>query len=409
VTDTWHIITGEYPPQVGGVSDYTEQVAMGLASHGRHVHVWHPAFDGAAAPDREIEKRRIEQRGIEQHPVAGLFSPAKLFKLGSALNSYKAPRTLLVQYAPNAFGLRGLNVFFCVWLLSRAVFSKDDVRVMFHEPFFYFARQSLRRNLLALVNRLMAVLLLASSRIVYVSIPAWEPMLRRYDWLRRAPVKWMPIPSTIPRVNDDEAVEMIRKRYRQGDGRLIVGHFGTYGEQAKRDLAPIFAELLKRRADLTALFIGARGDEFAADFVREHPSLEGRAFAPGLLRREEVSLHLQACDLAIQPFPDGASSRRTSLMAPLANRTPTITTLGALSESLWSQSNAAALASSGDAAGIVALAMKLIEDEGLRKKVGEMGRAFYAEHFSLERSMDTLLERTASAGSKIDSFAKANL
>ena len=96
-------------------------------------------------------------------------------------------------------------------------------------------------------------------------------------------------------------------------------------------------------------------------------------------------------------------------MAPLANRTPTITTVGALSESLWSQSSAVALARSGDRADIVSLAMKLIEDDELRKKVGETGSAFYAEHFSLARSMDTLLERTASSASKLDSFARANL
>ena len=150
-----------------------------------------------------FESDAAHNHGVETHRIAGLFSPAKLLELGRSLNSFEAPRTLLVQYAPNAFGLRGLNIFVCLWLLSRSLFSRDDVRVMFHEPFFYFARQSLRRNLLAAVNRLMAALLMAASRIVYVSIPAWEPMLRRYDWFRRAPVKWLPIPSTIPRVEDD--------------------------------------------------------------------------------------------------------------------------------------------------------------------------------------------------------------
>src|SRR5207248_6476969 len=28
----WHVLTGEYPPQPGGVSDYTRQVARGLAN-----------------------------------------------------------------------------------------------------------------------------------------------------------------------------------------------------------------------------------------------------------------------------------------------------------------------------------------------------------------------------------------
>lgn len=399
MSHTWHIITGEYPPQVGGVSDYTEQLAIGLASEGDKVHVWCPDFKSDSA----------NNHAVETHRIAGLFSPAKLLELGKLLNSFEAPRTLLVQYAPNAFGLRGLNIFVCLWLLSRSLISRDDVRVMFHEPFFYFARQSLRRNLLAAVNRLMAALLMAASRVVYVSIPAWEPMLRRYDWFRRAPVKWMPIPSTIPRVEDDEAVETIRRRYATDESKLIIGHFGTYGERAKDDLAPILAELLKRRRDLLALCIGARGDSFAAELICEHPEFQGRVFAPGLLSREAVSLHLQACDLAIQPYPDGASSRRTSLMAPLANGVPVITTSGELSEPLWSESSAVPLAVSGDTAGAVALAITMVEDDVLRKKVGETGMGFYAEHFSLDRSLDKLLERRAGAESKFGSLAKANL
>ena len=43
---TWHIITGEYPPAPGGVSDYTEAVAAGLAAAGDEVHVWCPAASG---------------------------------------------------------------------------------------------------------------------------------------------------------------------------------------------------------------------------------------------------------------------------------------------------------------------------------------------------------------------------
>ena len=38
----WHILTCEYPPQTGGVSDYTFLVANGLASHDE-VHVWCPS------------------------------------------------------------------------------------------------------------------------------------------------------------------------------------------------------------------------------------------------------------------------------------------------------------------------------------------------------------------------------
>jgi hypothetical protein len=38
----WHLVTCEYPPQVGGVSDYSLAVATGLAAAGQTVHVWCP-------------------------------------------------------------------------------------------------------------------------------------------------------------------------------------------------------------------------------------------------------------------------------------------------------------------------------------------------------------------------------
>ena len=53
---TWHIITGEYPPNPGGVADYTQLVALGLAAHGDSVHVWAPR--GSNGPRRTGRGRR---------------------------------------------------------------------------------------------------------------------------------------------------------------------------------------------------------------------------------------------------------------------------------------------------------------------------------------------------------------
>ena len=38
----WHVLTGEYPPVPGGVADYTQLVARGLAAAGDAVNVWTP-------------------------------------------------------------------------------------------------------------------------------------------------------------------------------------------------------------------------------------------------------------------------------------------------------------------------------------------------------------------------------
>ncbi len=388
----WHIISGEYPPQLGGISHYSEQLAVELAANGCRVHVWCPAVDA----------RDARPRGVEVHSLPEIFSPRGLLRMGRELNRFDGPRTLLVEYAPNAFGYRGLNLFFCIWLLARSLVKRDDVRVMFHEPFFYFGRQKLRRNLLAAANRVMAVLLIAASRVVYLSIPAWESMLARYCLFRRPKMIWLPIPATIPRVNDLERVEEIRNSLIPGraDG-LVVGHFGTYGEHIAGELAAILTELLDSRTDVTVVCLGARGEKFAAALSASHTRLAGRLQAPGVLSPEELSLHLQACDLCIQPYPDGATSRRTSLMAALINGVPVITTSGRLTEPVWSEVAAVPLAKAGDTASITSEAQRLLNDADLRRRAGVSGREFYENNFALRLSVETLLEASQAVSGRI--------
>ncbi|MFL5350710.1 MAG: glycosyltransferase family 4 protein, partial [Hyalangium sp.] len=93
----WHLLTGEYPPQPGGVSDYTRLIARELARRGLEVHVWAP---GKAGETRE--------EGVTVHRAPGLFTPAGLIRLSRGLERCRAPRRLLLQYVPHAFGLKAM-------------------------------------------------------------------------------------------------------------------------------------------------------------------------------------------------------------------------------------------------------------------------------------------------------------
>jgi glycosyltransferase involved in cell wall biosynthesis len=381
MTSNWHIITGEYPPQQGGVSDYTELLAAGLAGEGHGVSIWCPEC-GGESPWRE---------GVEVRRVRGGFSPAALFRLWGALSHEPGPRTLLVQYAPNALGLRGLNVFFCLWLLCRRFGSGDDVRVMFHEPFYYFARQPLRLNLLALAQRFMALLLLASSRVVYVSTTAWERLLRPLAWPRRLRSVWLPIPSTIPFIEDEGSVTRLRSELTTAaDSSVIIGHFGTYGDHAVGTLSQVFTELLTARPDAVGLCLGGRSEEFVAAVLRSRPEFEGRLRATGHLSARDVSLHLQACDLVVQPYPDGVTSRRTSLMAALANGVAVVSNVGQLSEHVWDRSAGLMLSASPAADEIIRLAKELLGDPMRLGSLGPRARHFYLEHFHLAKTLAAL-------------------
>lgn len=310
----WHLLTGEYPPDGGGIADYTALLARALADAGRRVHVWTPARVEPSTEDR-----------VTVHTMDGFFGAA-LARLGAELDGFPHPRRLLVQYAPQAWGVRGMNVPFCRWLVARRA-AGDDVRVMFHEPFFPFGWQRPQRNLLAAVNRWMARLLLRASTRAYVSIRAWEDLLRPL-----APpgleFTLLPIPSTIPFVDHPENVQVTRDALTEGGKHPLFVHFGTYGGLIAPMLEQALAALIERRPDARILLLGRGGVEFAARTRARHPQLAGAFWTPGYLGPEALSYHLQAADVAIQPYPDGADTRRTSLMACLANGVPTITTRG---------------------------------------------------------------------------------
>jgi glycosyltransferase involved in cell wall biosynthesis len=393
VAQSWHIVTGEYPPQAGGVADYTARLAEALAGRSQEVHVWRPSRASALGPRASEAGAAVGGTGaVVVHDIPG-FGPRGLAAIGRALDQRADDRlrpVVLVQYAPNAFGMRGANVVLCAWLLNRALRRRDDVRVMFHEPFFYFGRQSLGRNALALVHRGMAALLLGASRVVYVSTGSWEALLSRYAAVRR-PFVWLPVPATVTVPDDPDAVARARARAAVSPEAFVVGHFGSYPEDVSAELSRVLGAMLDASGDATVLCIGRNSDRFARDFARAFPTHAARVLATGELRPGEVAHHLRACDFLVQPYPDGATTRRTSLMAPLACGVPVVTTIGRWSEPVWRQAqDAVELVPVGDIWGLIARCQGLANDATRRQAIGRAARVFYERHFSLGRTVRIL-------------------
>lgn len=376
------MLTGEYPPQCGGVGDYTQHLAHALRDQGEHIHIWCPqrdmAYAGQDAPDNKIQVS----------PIKNLFTASGRRQLERRLDQFPGPRILLVQYVPNALGMRGVNLPFCYWLLRRSRLG-DDVRVMFHEPYFYFSWQKPWRNALAVIQRVMAGILIAASRVIYISTMAWKPYLQPYDLRRHSPIVWLPIPSTIPVINQPSRVAAIRRQLQIRPESLVVGHFGTYSDPTM--LRDVLVALLNRDSNIDVQLLGRNGERFAETICDHHPKWQGRVKAVGFLCREDLSVHLQACDLLIQPYCDGATSRRTSLMAGLSHGVPTLTNQGCLSEPIWLDSGLP-LASDNDVSSFVRLAENLLHDAERRGKIGELGQQFYSKHFSIAATIRNVLQ-----------------
>jgi glycosyltransferase involved in cell wall biosynthesis len=360
------------------VSDYTRLVAEALAEAGDEVHVWAPGPCGASKANP----------GVTVHRLPDHFGPRSLPRLDADLRRRGPRLRILVQYVPHAFGWRSMNVPFCAWLGQRAAAVAERVEVMVHEPFLAFREGSWRQDLAALVHRLMTVLLLRSVRRVWVSIPFWEQCWRPYAVGRRLPFEWLPVPSTVAVRQDSAAVTAVRARY-AGESAFLVGHFGTFGKPVSACLAPAIDQLLRQQSGTRMLLLGRGGGAFLRALLREHPGLTGRVEAAGELEAGELSSHLQACDLLLQPYPEGATSRRTSLMAGLSHGKAIVTNSGRLSETIWQASGAVVLAPISSE-GLGREAATLLADPRRRESLGSAAKVLYCQKFDLRHTIKAL-------------------
>ena len=99
----------------------------------------------------------------------------------------------------------------------------------------------------------------------------------------------------------------------------------------------------------------------------------------------------------MQPYPDGISSRRTSMMVSLCHGKPIISTVGHLSEPLWKDTGAVALAPAGDSARFIEVLQELRADAKERVRMGLAARALYRERFDMCRTIATLREARAAS------------
>jgi glycosyltransferase involved in cell wall biosynthesis len=367
----WSIITGEYPPERGGLADYSRLVARGLAEAGDDVEVYAPASRDPRIPEPPVIVRNLDDR----------FGPRALLELNRLLKP-RRDGEVLVQYVPQAFGMKGLNLAFALWL-----YSMRDARIslMFHEVAYPVIRgQPLRHRALAATNRLMALLAARSARRILVSTTAWFDLVRS---LARAGtrIEWCPVPSNVAVAAGAGAPE-VRKTFAP-NGRRLIGHFGTYGPLIVGPLADCIRALAAGKDDRSILLMGRGARRFRDCLLAGSPELSGKVHATGGLSDRDLSRHVATCDLMIQPYPDGVSSRRTSIMLALSHGVPAVTNSGEATEACWKDGAVALCASTRS---IAQTAERVLSDEGELRRLRADSRRFYAERFDIRHTIEAL-------------------
>jgi len=247
-----------------------------------------------------------------------------------------------------------------------------------------------RHNVIGVVTHAMATLVTRRADRIFVSTTAWNPTLRRLAPRSPEPIS-LPIPSNLADSVAPEEVRRVRARLGLGPDDVVIGTFGTY-VQVGDLLAATLGPLLERDPRRVALLVGKGSTEFRERAFRG----AARVLATGAIDLPDVAAHLAACNVLLQPYPDGITTRRTSAMAGLALGVPVITNEGHNVEPLWRDSGAVALASAPSAAAILPLAENVLTDATLRALLGARGRELHHRAFTMESVVKTLREATRS-------------
>ncbi len=296
---SWHIITGEYPPAPGGVADYTRAVARALVAAGDDVHVWAPSVPGGPASDP----------GVHVHELPHAYTLRGLSGLSRDLRRHAAPRRVLVQYVPHAFGMRAMNVAFCALIAS---LRDAEVWIMFHEIALPWARLGLwKANAGSRGDPADGEHPGVRARIgSWSRYPPWGPILRAIAPHWSGDAVWLPIPSNVPIVH----LGTERASVRSCDcscrsGATVIGHFGSYGSLITPLLQQVLQRTLEVDGDRVAILVGRGSEKFVRD-ASVSARVRARMIATGELEASDIAAHLLACDVLVQPYPDGVSSRR---------------------------------------------------------------------------------------------------
>jgi glycosyltransferase involved in cell wall biosynthesis len=316
------LVIGPCPYGMCGVGDYTRMLATALERHGLRAEV------------------------VESGGTAALMA----LRLNTAVKAFR-PDVIHLQYPTAGFGKTVAPHIFSI--LNRSVLTVHELQLT------HWLRQL---SCYPLALRARHVIFTCESNRNY-ALP-WAPWLEKKS-------------SVIPLASNISAA---------GNGLnhrapAEVIHFGLMRPNKGIEDVLEFARLAEARGfPLRVRVMGSSPPQHATYLSRVQKSARALSLIWDLnLSREAIAERLARATVAYLPFVDGASERRASLLAALANGVPVITTRGRFTPSGLDE--AVRYCSTPDQA--VAIAQAMIDAPADRENLAHRGRE-YAGKFSWE-------------------------
>jgi glycosyltransferase involved in cell wall biosynthesis len=292
-------VSGEYPPDVGGVGDYTAHLRTALEGLGHQTSV-------------------ISRRDVGRWDARALLWLVR-----------RAPRTGIVhiQYQAGAYDLLG-----DICLLPGALRAlRPRVRTVttFHDarlPYLFPRAGALRPAAIRLLAR--------SSHAVIAADTADLTLLRQVN----GRAFHVPIGPNVPcEPPDAYRRDLFRQKIGLAPADLAVVYFGLLNASKGLDLLlSAFEGILRCRPRARLLMLGGPAGASdptdlatAARLRTRLDSFGAHLIQTGWLPPRDLSAYLLAGDVALLPYADGASPRRGSLLACAEHGLPIVSTLPA--------------------------------------------------------------------------------
>lgn len=374
------MITGEYPPAVGGVGDYTRQLGRALIAQGQRVSV----LPNGPANERD---GRDEPAVIPLGAGWGWRSWSQALRVIRLLT----PEIVHIQYQTGAFAMQP-TINLLPWRLRqlpnrpRIVVTAHDLRLPYLLPKADPLRGWVTQRLFADADALILTNTEDDERVHASAAPSRELFSPRAPI--QTPTTVIPIGSNIAPTPPHGFDRTDWRGWLGSDAQTVwLAYFGLLNRsKGVIELLTALAELPPR---FKLLIIGGAAPQpddqrYAAEVqaLIATRGLSDRVHITGPCSESDVSGYLLASDLAVLPFLDGASYRRGSLLAALAHGIPTITTTPSttLNPALEDQTHAL-LVPHAEPSMLKAVIERLAVDAALQRRIAQGARQL-AESFS---------------------------
>jgi glycosyltransferase involved in cell wall biosynthesis len=404
------LLSAEYPPQPGGVGDYTARLGGALVERGHPIVVFTIVDCRLQIVDLGGSNLNLQSTIYNLQSDWGWRS----WRAISAALDHSRPDILHIQYQTGAYDMHpAINLL--PWRLRR-LRRRPLVAVTAHDlllPYLFPKAGPLRRWV---TRRLLA----DGDAVVVTNKADYEQIVGHGQWaigrrtsiISQSHIADRPPPVLIP-IGSNVAVApppgyqraVWRGRLHVASDQILVAFFGLMTHT--KGLEVLLDALGRLPASVRLLIIGgaasAPEDRAYAGQIQRQIAAHGlapRVTITGHCPADQVSGHLLAADLAALPFGDGASFRRGSLLAALAHGLPTVTTFPAKDER-WEMEDIhancfrlsspvlrpledeenALLVAPGDAQALAGAIARLASDLELRERLATGGRAL-AQQFA---------------------------